>query len=843
MLDGVNFKFDGFSIFLGLIAGLLIWFLYFQFRGWLPRIQPVINRYLLKLKDRSFSGIDAAIRQEALNRAQHAHLSAQLFSLDEILIHPKFLFHPANQDPSQPTHLDFKLSRLFPDLPDWPEIPSQYPVEFITLPDAIQHGANIVMIGAPGSGKTVALAHLASLFARKDPSLGDLAALQPLYLHILDFLPQTNTDLQGQLNPVDLIIGFFSARLPLWYQGQSSAMIRKLLVEGTAIVLLDGLDELPSQTHKEALSIIQKLHGNLPNLRMITTSTPLTVGGILQLGYQPVTLATWNRAERQAFIRGWGKIWTEKLAPEIQKKERVVQPDPLIVNSWIDPDPLNLSPLEWTLLLWSVYSGEANQLTPDAAIRDFVNRMVRDPKLMTPISSLAVEMIDEKKACFDQFELDALIVRNAIGQIQPVDPAHTPVPNKSKDHKVRPGNPSSNEQLLQSMALTGILVEHPGRVYRFCHPVILGYCAAIYSADHMNGWVTDPDSWDAKILALGFCFAQKPNSLTILPNCFSEEPPLYRNLLWFSRTLKGLPASHPIRAKVMRRMVEGLMDERNLFGVRLSFASALAITRAPSVIQYFQKLLTSPKAELCQIGCLMLGALQEPSTIHDLTALLSNPDEKVRHNACWALGNIPDRSAMRIVEECIASNDVILSQVAAELLSVNPTYGREILQKATQSDNLLTRRSAIYGLARIAEPWSKDLLEQIAIKDNQWVVRSAANQALERFKHSYRVIPEKPTAASETAWLIAFAGRQGLGIQIGDPAINILINALQSGSPEERIASLNYLRLFPQEKVIQAVLRTVNQPDPALNEAAELAIWYLTCLNPDTSKIFRAAVN
>ncbi len=828
---------------MGLVAGSLLWFLYFQFRGWLPRIQPVINQYLVKLKDRSFSGIDAAIRQEALKRAQHAHLSAQLFSLDEVLIHPKFLIHPTIQDPAQTTDWEFKLSRLFPELPDWPEIPSQYPVQFITLPEVIQHGANIVIVGAPGSGKTVALAHLATLFARKDRSLGDLAALQPLYLHILDFLPQTNADLQGQLNPVDLIVGFFSARLPLWYQGQSSTMLRNALVEGTAIVLLDGLDELPPQIHKEALTIIKKLHGSLPRLRMVTTSTPLTVGGILQLGYQPVTQATWNRAERQEFIHRWGKLWTEKLTPEIQKKDQIAPPDPMIVNSWIKPDPLNLSPLEWTLLLWSVYSGEANQLTPHSAIRDFVSRKIHDPKLIAPISSLAVWMINESRVSCDSLELDALIARDALGQTGPVEPVPTPLPDNQKNQQVKPGNSSSNDQLLQNMVQTGILVEHPGRIYRFCHPVILSYCAALSSADHMNQWIADLDPWDAKILALGFCFAQKPNFLTIMPNFCSEEPPLYRRLLWCSRTLKGLPVSHPVRAKIMRRMVEGLMDERNLFGVRLSFASALAITHEASVISYFQKLLTSPKAELRQIGCLMLGGLQDPGSIHDLSALLSYPDEKVRRNACCALGNMPDRNAMQIVEESLSSNDEILSQVAAELLAANPTGGREILQKASQSDHLLTRRAAIFGLARIAEPWSKDLLEQIAIKDNQWVVRSTANLALERMKHNDRGIPERLVAPSESAWLIAFAGRQGLGIQSGDPAIDILINALQSGSPEERIASLNYLRLSPQEKVIQSVLRSVNQPDPALNEAAESAIWYLSCLNPDISKIYRASVN
>jgi hypothetical protein len=69
-----------------------------------------------------------------------------------------------------------------------------------------------------------------------------------------------------------------------------------------------------------------------------------------------------------------------------------------------------------------------------------------------------------------------------------------------------------------------------------------------------------------------------------------------------------------------------------------------------------------------------------------------------------------------------------------------------------------------------------------------------------------------------------------------------LLNALQTGSAEERIAAMSYLRLCPQENVLQAVNKTMSQPDPAVREAAELAIWFLTCLKPDASQVSRSKV-
>lgn len=839
MIDGLNLKFDGFSFFLGLIAGVFLCVFLFQFRGWLPRIRAIFDRNLQKFKDRNLSGIDGAVRQETLKRTQHAHLSAQMFSLDEILIPPKLIAFPTNTDPAEAGRADFVFSHLFPDLPDWPEIASQYPVDFINLAEAVQGGANIVVIGAPGAGKTVALAHLASQFARRDPALKDRAELLPIYLHILDILPQTNQDLQDIVDPLDLILRIVSSHLPVWYQARASGVIRKALVDGAAIFLLDGLDELPAQSLKEAVAILRKLRATLPKLQMVATATPLSLDGILLEGFYPFSLATWNMKERQAFIQGWGKTWNEKLAPEMLKKG--IEPlDPIFGSSWISPNPLNLNPLEWTLWVWAVYAGDTAKMTMDEALRAFIYRNVQSPKLLTPIFSLAVQMIAEKKIGLDQIELDELVKKNAIGSIQLFNPSDNAQADGGKDKAAK--KETSAGLFLQSLAKTGLLIEHAGQVFRFCHPLIQSYCAACQLDENINDWADDPEAWDPKIFALGYGYSQKPAVFTTLPSWISEEPPLYRKIMWFSRTIKGLPLNHPVRGKMMRRLVDGLVDEQNLTSVRLAFASALATTREPSVIQYFQQVLTSPKSDLREIGCLMLGAAQDPNLIPGLTAMLSDPIEKVRAAACCALGNISSAKSMSVLEHCLTLDDDILRQASAEALAANSELGHAVLKTASESDNLLSRRSVVFGLARIPAPWARDMLEQIAIKDSQWVVRNAASQALEISQKNQHLIPEPLTMASETSWLIAFAGRQGMGIQTGDPAIDILINALQSGSPEERMAALNYLRLYPQENVLQAVLKAASQPDPGVSEAAELAIWFLTCLKPDASKVFRTVV-
>ena len=118
--------------------------------------------------------------------AQKQHLTSSLFSLDEIAIVPKVLT-PLIQ---KPTTVEFEptdsVSLTVPYIPDWPELAAVYKASTMTLTEALQGGANIILAGHPGSGKTVALAWMASSIIRNDPGLGILEGLLPLYIHATD---------------------------------------------------------------------------------------------------------------------------------------------------------------------------------------------------------------------------------------------------------------------------------------------------------------------------------------------------------------------------------------------------------------------------------------------------------------------------------------------------------------------------------------------------------------------------------------------------------------------------------------------------------------------------------
>jgi HEAT repeat protein len=133
----------------------------------------------------------------------------------------------------------------------------------------------------------------------------------------------------------------------------------------------------------------------------------------------------------------------------------------------------------------------------------------------------------------------------------------------------------------------------------------------------------------------------------------------------------------------------------------------------------------------------------------------------------------------------------------------------------------------VFALANVKEEWARQLLEQIAVQDGQWVVRNAAVQALELFNKPNPYIPAKLPAPSQASWLIAYAARQGVGVPPDAVPIELLYSALEDGTEEEKIASLDYMRLIPNEEIIQKVYRLAASEHGAMKDAAMLALWYL----------------
>jgi HEAT repeat protein len=105
------------------------------------------------------------------------------------------------------------------------------------------------------------------------------------------------------------------------------------------------------------------------------------------------------------------------------------------------------------------------------------------------------------------------------------------------------------------------------------------------------------------------------------------------------------------------------------------------------------------------------------------------------------------------------------------------------------------------------------------------VVRNAASQVLDSRSQFNPRVPHPLKPPSESPWLIQFAGKQGIGISPGSPAVEVLLAALKNEDAEIRLAAVPYLKRIPTEGVINQLYGAMYQDDPELREAAYNALW------------------
>jgi HEAT repeat protein len=844
MPDWLNIRVDGISFFLGVAAGTLFWFLFGQFRKSLfPYLLTFSKRKLQEFRDRNFIGANIAIRQDALKRAQKSHLAAQLFALDEILISPRLIPPPPLIDPTQENDAENLAVPSFPYLPDWPEVASTYQNDLYTLTQLVEKDANLVIVGQPGSGKSVCLAQFACDLARKDSTQNNTQAKVPIFLHIEDLL----------INPLplpeELVPGIskaLSARLPIFVQSRVPTFLKLSFSASKAIFLLDGLDELPRSRLKDAVDYLRLLTEEFPHLQIVTTGSSGSLDGLLTLGFYPVTIANWNDNDRTQFIQNWGQSWQKLIIPEIARKSNIETIDPIFINNWIDPHQTHLTPLEWTLNIWAVYSGEGGKPGSFDAPETYITRNLPETSLREPLQKLALELVKNSKNFFSQSDIDTSFSQLSSSQPQLFDPSIAQGEVIQKPNEPAPDKEqiSISSRWINALAQNGLISEQFGHNYRFSHICIMGYLASTQDATpEIQSWLSTSELWEPRQLATGYFFARYPDQFSISNETLQGKPPFFNQPLMASRWLRSIPPGGAMRARLMKRLADGVMDETLFTTTRLRFASALVKSNDPSMGVLFRQLLSSGKAKTRAIACLALGMLNDKKSLDQLASLLVDADSEVRNNACYAFGSFQDQTSLDLLTECLSAEDETLRLASAETLARDPINGYKILETEANSENLLVRRSVVFGLSHIKENWALELLKQLAIQDGQWVVRNAASQALDILQSPDPVTPHPLPSPSETPWLFAYAAKLGMGIPQGDPATDILLHALQSGSLEEQLASLDHLRLMQDEKITAAVTETaINAPHP-LNEAAQYALWYMENTKTEGDKLNRVRMN
>jgi HEAT repeat protein len=283
------------------------------------------------------------------------------------------------------------------------------------------------------------------------------------------------------------------------------------------------------------------------------------------------------------------------------------------------------------------------------------------------------------------------------------------------------------------------------------------------------------------------------------------------------------------RKGLIKILAQNFMSSDIEYGLRLSLGRALGLVAGNGARAFFLKMLEHPLLEVRQAALRGLGWIGAQRDMAILSAALREADEAVRESAVLALRDLGTPGATTFLSGNLPNADEALMLVIAEALAQTPG-GADALQDAARHSDLLVRRAAAHGLGQVAEPWAKEELLEIAREDPEWLVRSAADTALqtqdELAERQARVVP--PPAVDRLDWLIAWAARQGQGLGVGDAAMEMLVRAAQSGNVDAKVLSALTLAQIGHESDVRVLEPLQREDDQMVREAAGWAIAQIT---------------
>lgn len=207
-----------------------------------------------------------------------------------------------------------KKESTFPESGD-PSPESRESTERLPVMEGIRKYAkdHVLLIGRPGSGKSTALVRLLHEMATQ--AVEQQTDLVPILIE----LRYWQTDL---LNRIQAFINQHDPDLNL-----DDANLTNLLLQGQFCLLIDGLNELPSE---EARSHLATFRRDYPKVPMIFTTRDLVIGGDLGIE-KKLEMQAMTETQMQAFIRAYMPEQADALLQQLNNRLREFGKTPLLL--------------------------------------------------------------------------------------------------------------------------------------------------------------------------------------------------------------------------------------------------------------------------------------------------------------------------------------------------------------------------------------------------------------------------------------------------------------------------------------------------------------------------------
>ncbi len=771
---------------LGLLIGFVLGWLARPWQAW---IQARVRGW--RRRPQAGGALEPArqawVRQQIL-ALQGLHIAAPLAPLDTFVLPPQVTPLGSLLDPEDEPSLSL-IHTPWPFIPDAPALDAGYQAPKLTLTEALQGGASLLLLGPYGSGKTVALAWLAlRVLQQDDEAVRALNWQWPWWLHASQIAQSSLPE-----DPLALLFDHLLAGLNRSMQEALRQAWRAAAQQGTAVLLVDGLDETPPSRRHKVIAFLERMARVYPRVRLIVAAAPDAWGPLTRLNLVPVAMRWWDREQAQAFTRRWLAWWEREVWAEWDPTQ---QPRPEILEAWLlnSLDGQPIAPLEWVLRNWQLAAGDGVGYGWRALLEGWMRRAVPDEEWAPDVWHR--------------------LARQQAFPLADEETTHAATPAEDADETPAVERPPE-------------ALAHPVVRAAFIHPIAQAWWIAQGLTAHDTRWAQEP-WWHLQTWVLGFVGQRGQGDEVAQRLAKDVLQPLFPRF-WEVVRAAALAPQAPWARQVLQTLVQRVQQVALPLGQRARAVAALLAARPPRLAALFGALLRHPDPTVHAAACLGLGLLHDPETVVPMLQkyLQGNPSPWQRRLALMALARQDTRPAVEIVAAWLLQEDDLARREAAEALALAPRWGHRALREAAEYDDAMVRRAAVYGLGRIDEPWAKTLLETLARDDPEWLVRNLAGSVLEAKAAPSLYQPRPPKPLHKEPWLLEAASRLGLSVASGPPAWQALAHILQEGSSTERRHALRRVIYLPHERWVPLVASLVSHEDPRVAEDALTALWVL----------------
>ncbi|MCK4800894.1 MAG: HEAT repeat domain-containing protein [Anaerolineales bacterium] len=799
---------DFLSFWAGVLAAVILLILVFRYRS---RLRKFFSRTITSLqtaRDKFSITSESDYSRILYKYMQGRHIASDLVPLEKIVVPPKCIAPPPVIIPGTDRFDPSLLQQILGHDPAFPEFAVDYFAPTFTLMEALSNGANLCLMGSPGSGKTVAIAYCITSLIKNTNIPSSLLNKIPYYVdaqYIMEQFPGSDvlsillTAIQA--NPVFSTIPNF----PKYFTSS--------LNNDMALLFIDGLDTQPSTEINRVANFIIALCKTVPTLQVVVAASPTYLGNLIKAPLEPVSVAPWGKKEKLVFLEKWVQLGFGSSFPTPLDKSLDAQGSQKIRDAWLIINANHQSPLEFTLKAWAAYSGDITGPTAVHAIESYLGRITLGlPQYsIKALENIALHVLEQEKGSFTKRDINSWLS----SQID------------TQERQLSDDRTSQISRVIQFALDSSLLQKTGSNGFFFTHPTIAGFLAArglCRSSESIKKRILRQPDWALIHETMRYFSAFNPIR-PHLNQMLSDSSLLKTNLMRACQWLVFLDPSQSTEEETLLRSVTREIQTNQLYFIKLRLTNSLATSQNPKVAIIFRHLLQSQDLDTRRAAALGSGFIQDPVAVPLLTEQLNAPFP-TSAAACYALGKIASPKALEAIAESLLHGDELLRRAAAESLAHNRSEGHPALREGITMDDLLVRYAVVHGLSLIPESWAVEILDKMRIDEDEWIVRDLAQQVFEILQTGSPYVPVPETPAHKAAWLHSYAEKQDMPIHTSESALDLLLNTLENGSIEQKQAALHYLRREDQAKVLPVIVNALEDSDPDVKQQAALTLWY-----------------